>query len=60
MANMQLKQLLSTELPYEADWEDGSISNSILESADSSTIDSNDISPATSINTEAFNKVLVL
>ena len=57
---MQLKQLLSNELPYEEDWDDGSISNSILESADdsSSTVHSNDTSPATSISTEALDKVL--
>ena len=55
---MQLKQLLSNELPYEEDWEDGSINNSILESVDdSSTVHSNDTSPAPSINTEALNKV---
>ena len=55
---MQLKQLLSNELPYEEDWEDGSINNSILESVDdSSTVHSDNTSPAPSINTEALNKV---
>lgn len=59
--NIQLKQLLSNELPYEEDWEDGSINNSILESVDdSSTVHSNDTSPAPSINTEAFNKVCII
>ena len=58
---MQLKQLLSNELPYEEDWEDGSINNSILESAgDSSTVHSNNTSPATSITTEALNKVCII
>lgn len=58
MDNVQLKQLLSDELPYEEDWDDGSISNSVLESADdSSTVHSNDTSPATSISTESLNKV---
>lgn len=59
---MQLKQLLSNELPYEEDWEDGSvISNTTLESTnDSSTVHSIDTSPATSISTEALSKVCIM
>ena len=55
---MQLKQLLSSELPYEEDWEDESVnSNSTLESADdSSTVHSNETSPTT-LSTESLNQV---
>lgn len=56
---MQLKQLLSSELPYEEDWEDESIiSNGTPESTDySSTVHSNETSPATSLSAESLNKV---
>ena len=57
--DMQLKQLLSSELPYEEDWdqEDESVnSNSTLESADDSSTDSNVTSPTT-LSTESLNQV---
>ena len=57
---MQLKQLLSSELPYEEDWdqEDESVnSNSTLESVDDSpTVHSNVTSPTT-LSTESLNQV---
>ncbi|XP_065904330.1 centrosomal protein of 152 kDa-like isoform X2 [Dysidea avara] len=48
----ELKQLLSTALPYEEDWEDESVSNSTMESADTSTLSSDDVTPTGSTHSE--------